>query len=91
VPEKAFNVLLSDGCLVMAYCSNNPCWSMRRAPFGKDTFLDQDVMIDFQQQTTPDDMVTVIATQPLSTSKTCNRIAIGEFALFHFGERPTLG
>ncbi len=84
-------MLLSDGRFVIAYCSNNLCWITRRAPFGKATLLDQDIEIDFQQQTTPDDVVTVIATQPMTTNETWNRIAPGEFALFHFGERLALG
>lgn len=87
-------MLLSDGrFVIMAYCFNNLCWSTRRAPFGKATLLDQDIKIkiDFQQQTTPNDVVTVIATQPLITNETWNKIAPGEFALFHFGEWLALG
>ena len=85
--KGVFNMLLSDGHFVMAYCSTNLHWITRRAPFGKATLLDQDVEIDFQQQTTPDDVVTVIATQPLTANETWNKIAPGEFALFHRGER----
>jgi glutamine amidotransferase len=85
--KGVFNMLLSDGNFVMAYCSTNLHWITRRAPFGKATLLDQDVEIDFQQQTTPDDVVTVIATQPLTANETWNKIAPGEFALFHRGER----
>ncbi|HFE0697592.1 TPA: class II glutamine amidotransferase, partial [Yersinia enterocolitica] len=43
--------------------------------------------IDFQRQTTPKDVVTVIATQPLTGNETWHKIAPGEFALFCFGER----
>jgi len=85
--KGVFNMLLSDGRFVMAYCSTNLYWITRRAPFGKATLLDQDVEIDFQQQTTPNDVVTVIATQPLTGNETWNKIAPGEFALFHCGER----
>ena len=56
-------MLLSDGRYVMAFCSTNLHWITRRAPFGVATLLDQDVVeIDFQQETTPNDVVTVIAT-----------------------------
>ncbi len=48
----------------MAYCSTNLHWITRRAPFGVATLLDRDVEIDFSSQTTPNDVVTVIATQP---------------------------
>ena len=68
-------MLLSDGRFVMAYCSTNLYWITRRAPFGKATLLDQDVEIDFQQQTTPNDVVTVIATQPLTANETRTRLS----------------
>ncbi|MDN6110225.1 MAG: class II glutamine amidotransferase, partial [Enterobacterales bacterium] len=69
------------------YCSTNLYWITRRAPFGKATLLDEDVEIDFQSQTTPNDVVTVIATQPLTSNEMWNRIEPGEFALFCLGER----
>ena len=82
-----FNMLLSDGRYLMAYCSTNLHWITRRAPFGKATLLDQDVEIDFQQQTTPNDVVTVVATQPLTGNETWHKIAPGEWQLFCLGER----
>jgi glutamine amidotransferase len=63
-------MLLSDGRYVMAFCSTNLHWITRRAPFGVATLLDQDVEIDFQRETTPNDVVTVIATQPLTGNET---------------------
>jgi glutamine amidotransferase len=62
-------MLLSDGRYVMAFCSTNLHWITRRAPFGVAKLLDQDVEIDFQRETTPNDVVTVIATQPLTATK----------------------
>ncbi|MBS0054392.1 class II glutamine amidotransferase [Yersinia sp. Marseille-Q3913] len=85
--KGVFNMLLSDGRFVMAFCSTNLYWITRRAPFGKATLLDQDVEIDFQRQTTPNDVVTVIATQPLTVNETWHKIAPGEFSLFCFGEQ----
>ncbi|WP_159564993.1 class II glutamine amidotransferase [Budvicia diplopodorum] len=85
--KGTFNMLLSDGHYVMAYCSTNLYWLTRRAPFGKATLLDEDVEIDFQKQTTPNDVVTLIATQPLTGNEQWQKILKGEFALFHFGER----
>ncbi|WP_205438625.1 class II glutamine amidotransferase [Edwardsiella tarda] len=82
-----FNMLLSDGRYVMAYCSTHLHWITRRAPFGLATLVDEDVMIDFQAETTPDDVVSVIATQPLTCDESWQRIAPGEFALFCLGER----
>ncbi len=82
-----FNMLLSDGCFVMGYCSTDLYWITRRAPFGKATLIDQDVEIDFQRQTTPKDVVTVIATQPLTGNETWHKVAPGESVLFRLGER----
>jgi glutamine amidotransferase len=80
-------MLLSDGRYVMAFCSTNLYWITRRAPFGVATLLDQDVEIDFQRETTPNDVVTVIATQPLTGNETWHKIMPGEWALFCLGDR----
>ena len=45
-----------------------------------------DVEIDFSSRR-HQYVVTVIATQPLTANETWNKIAPGEFALFHLGER----
>ncbi|MDO6708467.1 MULTISPECIES: class II glutamine amidotransferase [unclassified Photobacterium] len=81
-----YNMLLSDGEFVLVYCSNNLHWITRRAPFGKASLIDEDVTIDFQQETTPNDVVTVIATQPLTNDERWHKMETGEFAVFHYGE-----
>ncbi len=85
--KGVFNMLLSDGRYVLAFCSTNLYWITRRAPFGVAKLLDRDVEIDFQEETTPNDVVTVIATQPLTGNETWHRIAPGESVLFCLGER----
>ncbi|MCP9268271.1 class II glutamine amidotransferase [Xenorhabdus sp. XENO-1] len=85
--KGVFNMLLSDGQFVMAYCSTQLHWITRRAPFGKAKLLDQDVEIDFQQHTHPDDVVSMIATQPLTGNEDWQRIEPGCYELFHLGER----
>ncbi|EOX3296188.1 class II glutamine amidotransferase [Vibrio cholerae] len=82
-----FNMLLSNGEYVMAYCTNHLYWITRRAPFGRAALLDEDVEINFQEETTPNDVVSVIATQPLTGNETWQRMKSGQFAFFHFGER----
>ncbi|HFG1864077.1 TPA: class II glutamine amidotransferase [Vibrio cholerae] len=81
-----FNMLLSNGEYVMAYCTNHLYWITRRAPFGRAALLDEDVEINFQEETTPNDVVSVIATQPLTGNETWHRMKPGQFAFFHFGE-----
>ena len=83
--KGVFNMLLSDGRYVMAYCSTNLHWITRRAPFGVATLLDQDVEIDFSSQTTPNDVVTVIATQPLTGNETRQKLCRANGAYFASG------
>lgn len=81
-----FNMLLTDGVHVLVFCSNNLHWITRRAPFGKATLIDSDWIIDFQKETTPDDVVTVITTKPLTADENWHKMKEGEFALFKSGE-----
>ncbi|MGL5225589.1 MAG: class II glutamine amidotransferase [Aeromonas sp.] len=82
-----FNMLLSDGEYVMSYCTNNLHWLTRCAPFGEASLLDEAVVIDFQRETTPNDVVTLITTQPLTGNEHWVKMAPGEFNLFRMGER----
>jgi len=63
-----FNCLLSNGDWLFTFCSSKLAQITRRAPFGKAQLKDMDLTVDFKAQTTPNDIVTVIATEPL----TCN-------------------
>lgn len=81
-----FNMLLSNGEYVMTYCTNHLYWITRRAPFGKAALIDEDVEVNFQEETTPNDIVTVVATQPLTNNECWQRMKPGEFNLFYFGE-----
>ncbi len=82
-----FNMLLSDGQYVMCYCTNNLHWITRRAPFGKAQLIDEDMTVDFQKETSDSDVVTVIATRPLTKDEQWNKMQEGEFCVFKFGER----
>lgn len=81
-----FNMLLTDGVYVLAFCSNNLTWITRRAPFGKATLIDSDWIIDFDKETTPKDIVTVVATRPLTNDEEWQKMEPGEFVLFKNGE-----
>lgn len=81
-----FNMILSDGQHLMSYCSNNLCYITRRAPFGKAKLIDTDVVIDFDKETTPNDVVTVIATRPLTNNEQWHILQPGEWKLFRLGE-----
>ncbi len=43
-------------------------------------------LINFQEETTPNDIVSVIATQPLTDNEIWHRMKLGEAGIFRFGE-----
>lgn len=84
-----FNMLLTDGVYVLAFCGKQLHWITRKAPFGKATLIDSDWIIDFKKETTPNDIVSVIATRPLTHDEVWHKMQPGEFALFKNGELVT--
>ncbi|MBI4006558.1 MAG: class II glutamine amidotransferase [Gammaproteobacteria bacterium] len=80
-----FNFLLSDSRNLYAYCSNKMCWLTRRAPFGKAQLIDEDMTVDFKEVTTPNDIVTVIATRPLTQNEKWTIMKRGTFEVFNDG------
>lgn len=81
-----FNLLLTDGEYLLAYCSTKLHWITRRAPFGVARLSDMDVDIDFSQETTPNDVVTIVATEPLTNNEQWHKLQSGESQLFRYGE-----
>jgi predicted glutamine amidotransferase len=64
-----FNMLLSDSRCLYCFCSPNLVWLTRRAPFRSATLVDEDLTVNFCQETTPRDIVTVVATRPLTRNE----------------------
>ena len=81
-----FNFLMSDSRVLYARCSNHMAWITRRAPFGSARLIDDDVEVDFAKETTPRDVVTVIATRPLTNNETWNVMSPGELVVFEDGD-----
>lgn len=81
-----FNMILSDGRYLMSYCGNNLCYITRRAPFGCAKLIDTDVVVDFDKETTPNDIVSVIATRPLTCDEQWQILSPGQWKLFCKGE-----
>lgn len=81
-----FNALISDGRSLFCFCGTRLAWLTRRAPFGPATLLDEDLTVDFAAETTPRDVVTVIATRPLTRNETWTEMERGGFAVFRDGE-----
>jgi glutamine amidotransferase len=84
--KGVFNCLLSDGDGLFSFCSSKLVHITRRAPFGPARLKDVDVIVDFQAETTPNDVVTVIATEPLTDDEIWHRYAAGEWRLWRGGE-----
>jgi glutamine amidotransferase len=64
-----FNILMSDGRTLFAFRSTNLVWLTRRDPFRPATLVDTDLTIDFARHTAPSDIVTIIATRPLTRNE----------------------
>ena len=86
-----FNALLSDGDWLFSFCSTKLAHITRRAPFGPAQLKDADVVVDFQAETTPDDVVTVIATEPLTANENWSRYQPGQWLLWRSGELLACG
>src|SRR5690606_19420178 len=68
------NCLLSNGEWLFSVCSSKLAQITRRAPFGPAQLKDADLTVNFQAETTPRDVVTVLATEPLTDNEqwTCH-------------------
>ncbi len=80
-----FNMLLSDGRTLFCFCGARLAWLTRRAPFGAATLIDEDLSVDFARETTPDDVVTVVATRPLTRDEHWTVMAPGSCVMFRHG------
>ncbi|HYZ31880.1 MAG TPA: class II glutamine amidotransferase [Crenalkalicoccus sp.] len=81
-----FNALISDGRSLFCFCGTRLAWLTRRAPFGPATLVDEDLTVDFAAETTPRDVVSVVATRPLTRDEAWTQMAPGGFAVFRSGE-----
>jgi len=82
-----FNCLLSDGDWLFSFCSTKLVEITRRAPFGPARLKDADLTVDFQAETTPDDVVTVLATEALTDNEKWIQHQPGDWTLWRRGER----
>lgn len=91
VPQAAahgpFNMLLSNGQALWAFCSTQLCFLARRHPFGRASLRDEDLKVDFAAQTTQGDRVAVVATEALTTNEAWTALQPGELLVFVGGER----
>ncbi|MCP1344221.1 class II glutamine amidotransferase, partial [Halomonas sp. FL8] len=81
-----FNLLLSDGHYLYCFCSTKLAHITRRAPFGKAQLSDTEIVVDFVEHTTSHDVVSVIATEPLTDNERWTRMEPGEMLVWRHGE-----
>jgi glutamine amidotransferase len=79
-------MLLSDSRHLYCYCSTNLVWLTRRAPFQAATLIDEDLTVDFSKETTPHDVVTVLATRALTRDERWAPLVRGKLVAFQDGE-----
>lgn len=79
------NFLIANGKYLLCHCSNNLHWITRKAPFGVAKLKDISLNVDFKKVTTEHDIVSIIATRPLTTNEQWHQMKPGEIQLFHLG------
>ncbi|WP_282339080.1 MULTISPECIES: class II glutamine amidotransferase [Pseudomonas] len=84
--KGVFNCLLSDGDWLFSCCSTKLVQITRRAPFGPARLKDADLTVDFQAETTPNDVVTVLATEALTDNEDWIVHQPGQWTLWRGGE-----
>jgi glutamine amidotransferase len=77
-----FNFLLSNGQALFAHCSTQLHYLVRQAPFCQAHLSDLDLAVDFAKETTPNDRVAVIATEPLTDNEHWTAMRPGELLMF---------
>ncbi|HRP97047.1 MAG TPA: class II glutamine amidotransferase [Rhodocyclaceae bacterium] len=86
-----FNFLLSNGERLFAHCSSRLAYIVRQAPFATAHLSDQDVSVDFNELTTPNDRVAVLATLPLTDNEVWTVMERGTLLAFRDGAPEALG
>ncbi|MDN3918888.1 class II glutamine amidotransferase [Roseateles violae] len=77
-----FNMLLSNGQALWAHGSTHLHYLLRKHPFGAVHLKDEDLSVDFAAQTTTQDRVAVVATEPLTRDEPWVAFAPGELKVF---------
>ncbi|AOG22734.1 class II glutamine amidotransferase [Acidovorax sp. RAC01] len=86
-PNGTFNYLLSNGQALWSHASTKLYYLERRHPFGHAHLSDEDIALDFAQETSPNDQVAVIVTSPLTTNESWTAFEPGELLVFSEGRR----
>jgi len=82
----SFNAMLCNGQALWAHCSTQLFHIVRQHPFARASLQDEDVTVDFAEQTSPSDRVAVVVTEPLTKDETWHAFGPGEMRVFVDGE-----
>jgi glutamine amidotransferase len=77
-----FNFLLSNGQALWAHASTHLYYVLRQHPFATATLSDEDVSVNFADQTRVSDRVAVVVTAPLTTNEVWTTFAPGQVKVF---------
>ncbi len=86
-----FNGLLSNGRWLFAYASTRLHRLTRQAPFRPARLADDDVSVDFAQLAAPNDVVTIVSTEPLTTNEAWQPLRPGQALWIVRGEVHPMG
>lgn len=81
-----FNMMLSNGDDLYAFCGSQLHSLTRQAPFGRAQLRDCDLQIDFQQHTLPTDLVTILATEPLTADEQWQALPVATLQWWRQGQ-----
>ena len=84
-PLGVFNMLMSDSRALYVHRATNLVVLTRRAPFGAATLIDEDLTVDFARETNHTDVVTIVATRPLTRNEPWAELPKHELAVFRDG------
>lgn len=80
-----FNCLLSNGEWMLSYATTLLFHVTRQAPFGSATLIDADITMDFARTNDNDDIITILATTPLTNDEDWQQLAVNECVIFKDG------
>ena len=89
-PHGTCNFLLSNGDALWAHATTHLCYVERAYPFAQAQLCDEDLSVDFAQETSPSDRVAVIVTAPLTRNEQWIPFERGELLVFQDGTRLPL-
>lgn len=83
--QGVFNMIMSDGKALYCFRSTHLVYLTRRAPFGAATLIDDDLSVDFSRVTSHSDVVTIIATKPLTRDEQWTSVEKNVLVVFRDG------